>query len=243
MYGTYFSLLCPKHQVWTLGTQTIGGTALGFQHADVSEAPEVLAALRRYRRGRLPSAYWRYASDSVVACAYIAVKYWWLEHRTDDAIWRDRARRLTPAGSDAELWAVAAREPITFPETMHLATIIQRYRDRLHPLRHHPRWEQRLKASEAALRLDVVEALDRPWLTHAYMSRIDLLKRSYQPLLDRKCTNSRHSRSSEIRPSELTDLGLGLAVGEEAAARMWKEYSHLHHPCRTDDVPLRLRDT
>ncbi|WP_406423627.1 hypothetical protein OHA59_49600 [Streptomyces sp. NBC_01589] len=241
MYGTYFSLLCPKHQVWTLETQTIGGTALGFQHADVSETPEILAALRRYRRGRgLASAYWRYASDSVVACAYIAVKYWWLEH---DAIWHDRARRLAPAGSDGELWAAVAREPITFPETMHLATIIQRYRDRLHPLRHHPRWEQRLKASEAVLRQDVVEALDRPWLTRAYMSRLDLLKRSYQPLLDRKCTNSRHSRSSEIRPPELMDLGLGQAAGGDAAARMWTEYSHLHHPCRTDDVPLRLRDT
>ncbi|MEU0169048.1 TniQ family protein [Streptomyces iakyrus] len=241
-YGTYFSLLCPKHRRWMLGPQSADGTVLDFQHADVSNAPEVFAAFRHYRPSRGSySAYWRYASDSPVNCAYTAVKYWWLEHRTSDAVWRERARRLTPAGIDSELWAVAAREPITFPETIRVANIIQRYRQRLHPLRHHPNWERRLAAAETALRRDVVDALSRPWLTPAAMSRLDLLKRSYQPLFQRECTNSRHKRASEIRPTELTAVGLEPIASDAAVARMWSGYSHLHYPCGTDDVPLRPR--
>ncbi|MFI0901597.1 hypothetical protein [Streptomyces sp. NPDC020983] len=248
-YGTYLGLLCRKHGQWTLGRQTINGTPVNADYADLHAAPEIPAALRHLRRDRrLYSSYWHFASVPAVNCAYAAVTYWWLEHRDHDAVWRDRAQRLTPARGDSDLWAVAAREPVTLPETIRVAAIIQRYQTILRPLRYrsgeeHPGWERRLAKAEAALRRDVIAALDRPWLTPASMARLDLLERSYQPLFQRKCTNALHKGLPQIRPLELSALGLGSPPARNAVTRIWSAYSHIHDPCHSDDLPLRPRDT
>lgn len=62
------------------------------------------------------------------------------------------------------------------------------------------------------------------------------------PVPERGVSSWGSLRGRGLAADPLTDLGLGPTVGEDDAARMWREYSHPHYPCRTDDVPLRLRD-
>lgn len=148
------ALVCLQHQVQMLGPHTLHGKPFPVEHADLSQAPEVLVAhrdhLRLIRR-------WGADGHRVVSVAMKVTESWRRAELPAERIWPARARRIG-RGYSAQLWLALAREAVTYPEAIALARILLDHT--FHDLRRRPRsWGQPLPIYAI-----VAGQLERPWL-------------------------------------------------------------------------------
>ncbi|MER8012373.1 Helicase associated domain protein [Streptomyces sp. NPDC094149] len=108
--------VCPRHQYWLLYLPGTGGLPV-----HLAGCPEVVRAGRRHQRilRRNPSA----AQAFTVAQAVTGM--WWEQpwpHQ--EQLWPRRLAAVRPAGTDPLWWKAAARDVVTYPETVALAGLL-----------------------------------------------------------------------------------------------------------------------
>ncbi|WP_437051086.1 helicase associated domain-containing protein [Streptomyces sp. enrichment culture] len=112
-----------------LGTHWIDGAPADIEQVDLAGLPEMVAAHRRHLdllRHR-PDAVRAFEVTQAVAVS------WWTQHWPEEEQWPRRVGQLTPQGADPGWWRLLARDAVTYPETVALASALvdERFRRRL----------------------------------------------------------------------------------------------------------------
>ncbi|MFD0319390.1 Helicase associated domain protein [Streptomyces flavalbus] len=107
--------VCPRHRCWLMGVPGSGGRVVGL-----AGCPEVVQAQADHRRllRRSPVA----ASAFEVAEAVTAS--WWAQKWPEERLWAMRLEAAMPEGEDPLRWRILARDLVTYPETVALATLL-----------------------------------------------------------------------------------------------------------------------
>lgn len=152
--------ICPRHQRWMLGTHWVGGAPAGSEQIDLTGLPEILAAHRRHLK------LLRQVPDATLAfeIAHAVVVSWWAQQWLEEEQWPHRTRQTAPPGADLGWWRLLARDAITYPETVAVASLLvdERLRQRLRAESggHLPHTLADTPAVVAAL----ARVTNRPWL-------------------------------------------------------------------------------
>ncbi|MGW8881523.1 TniQ family protein [Streptomyces sp. NPDC055663] len=153
-YLPHHRLVCARHQTWALGPHTLHGASVPHTHVLLHRAPEIVHAC--YAHHRLVRRWGPDADDAIAQAARIT-EHWRRHAPPAEHVWHERAERLAPHGThDAPLWAVLAREAITYPETIALARLFE-HRPAARYLRTHPGQRHPLQTA-------IAQVLDRDWL-------------------------------------------------------------------------------
>ncbi|MFK4152898.1 Helicase associated domain protein [Streptomyces fungicidicus] len=112
--------VCPRHRRWMLGTHWIGGSPAGTEQIDLTGLPEMITAHRRHLN------LLRHRPDGVRAfeVAHAVAVSWWAQQWPEDEQWPRRALQLAPPGTDPGWWRLLARDAVTYPETVALASAL-----------------------------------------------------------------------------------------------------------------------
>ncbi|MHB9864588.1 hypothetical protein [Streptomyces sp. YIM S03343] len=94
-----------------LGHHTLSGDPFPAEHADLTRAPEILAAHRAHIRLR---SRWKEAADHSLTHAMTLTERWRRTAPADERIWPARTRRISTTRT--RLWYALARQAITYPE-------------------------------------------------------------------------------------------------------------------------------
>lgn len=145
-------LVCRRHHTWMLGHHTLSGDPFPAEHADLTRAPEILAAHRAHIRLR---SRWKEAADHSLTHAMTLTEHWRRTAPADERIWPARTRRISTTRT--RLWYALARQAITYPETIALAQLFTHHPSTLHVLQHPGRTHP--------LHTTIATLLNRAWLT------------------------------------------------------------------------------
>ncbi|MGW2651459.1 hypothetical protein ACWC2T_42945 [Streptomyces sp. NPDC001393] len=160
------SRICPRYRRWMLGTHWIDGGPAGTEQVDLGGLPEMVTAHRRH----LDLLRHRPDAARAFEVAHAVVVSWWAQQWPEEEQWPRRALRLAPPGTDPGWWRLLARDAVTYPEAVALASVLtgERTRQRLladtgghlpHTLAHTP-----------ALVAQLARATKRPWLAERIAS-------------------------------------------------------------------------
>lgn len=150
--------VCARHQYWLLYLPHARGLPV-----PLGRCPEVVEAQRRHVRLLRRSP----AGAQAFEVARAITGSWWDQPRpVEERAWPARLEATQPDDADASWWKVAARDLITYPETVALARLLAS-----RPL------QQRTVAESGghlpyrlgelpALVTEVAQELQRPWLVH-----------------------------------------------------------------------------
>ncbi|MGW2369716.1 Helicase associated domain protein [Streptomyces sp. NPDC001667] len=150
--------VCTRHQYWLMFLPGTGGLPV-----PLGLCPEVIKAQRRHIRllRRSPAAAQAFAVARAVTGS------WWEEPwPVEERLWPARLEATRPDDAHPGWWKVAARDLITYPETIAVARVLAS--------RH---WQQRVVAQARghlpyrlgempALLAELARRLQRPWITH-----------------------------------------------------------------------------
>ncbi|MFD5378311.1 Helicase associated domain protein, partial [Streptomyces griseoincarnatus] len=120
LYMAAHQRICVRHQMWLPGTQDVPDQNSGRSQLSLAQLPETVQARGRHtallrRREHAADAY-------TVAQAIIAT--WWDAARPQETAWTRRLDSLTRANPTAELSPHAARDAVTYPDTVTLAGLL-----------------------------------------------------------------------------------------------------------------------
>ncbi|MFI1386697.1 helicase associated domain-containing protein [Embleya sp. NPDC020886] len=152
--------VCPRHRRWMLGDHRVDGALLGVEHVDLSGLPEILTAHRRHLR------MLRHQPDAARAfeVAHAVVTSWWAQQWPREEYWPRRVRRITPPGEDPGWWRLLARDVVTYPETVAVASLLARARHRRRVLDGTVGHRPHTVADAPALVAELARRTERPWL-------------------------------------------------------------------------------
>ncbi|WP_239487014.1 helicase associated domain-containing protein [Streptomyces durocortorensis] len=158
--------ICPRHRRWMLGTHWIDGAPAETEQVDLAGLPQMVAAHRRH----LDLLRHRPDAARAFEVAHAVIVSWWAQQWPEEEQWPHRVRQLTPQGADPGWWRLLARDVVTYPETVALASVLtdERTRQRLladtgghlpHTLAHVP-----------GLVGELARVTGRPWLVERIAS-------------------------------------------------------------------------
>ncbi|QFR02279.1 DNA-binding protein [Streptomyces phaeolivaceus] len=107
--------VCPRHRCWLMNVPGSGGRVVGL-----AVCPEVVQAQADHRRllRRSPVA------GSAFEVAEAVTAWWWAQEWPEERLWPMRLDAAMPAGEDPQRWRILARDLVTYPETVALATLL-----------------------------------------------------------------------------------------------------------------------
>ncbi|MEZ7160008.1 helicase associated domain-containing protein, partial [Streptomyces sp. MAD19A] len=149
--------VCGRHRYWLMFLPSTGGLPV-----PLASCPEVLQAHRRHVR-----LLERSAGEQAFDVARAVTGTWWHESwRADEDVWPARLEATRPSGADPIWWKTAARDLVTYPETVALARLLAS-----RPLQLRTVTETRghlpYRLGELPqLLAELADQLGRPWFTH-----------------------------------------------------------------------------
>lgn len=152
--------VCPRHRRWMLGDHRVDEALLGVEHVDLSGLPEILTAHRRHLR------MLRHRPDAAGAfeVARAVVTSWWAQQWPQEEHWPRRIRRITPPGEDPGWWRLLARDVVTYPETVAVASLLAQARHRRRVLEGTVGHLPHTVADAPTLVAELARRTERPWL-------------------------------------------------------------------------------
>ncbi|MEU2288489.1 Helicase associated domain protein [Streptomyces sp. NPDC013178] len=150
--------VCARHRYWLMFLPGTSGLSV-----PLASCPEVLQAHQRHAR-----LLWRTPEGGQAFDVARAITgAWWHESWTaDEDIWPARLEATRPAGADPGWWKTAARDLVTYPETVTLARLLAsrllQQRTGAETRGHTP---HRLGELPQLL-AELADQLGRPWLAH-----------------------------------------------------------------------------
>ncbi|MGI3224978.1 Helicase associated domain protein [Streptomyces sp. GTA36] len=148
--------VCPRHRYWLLSLPGTGGLPV-----QLAGCPEVVEAHRRHRRLLRRNQ----AAAQAFAIAQAVTGRWWEQNwPRQERIWPLRLHAVRPAGTDPRWWKAAARDLVTYPDTVALAGLLASTRAQQQITRDaHGHVPYRLGDLPWLLE-EVARRLERPWL-------------------------------------------------------------------------------
>ncbi|MFI5662945.1 Helicase associated domain protein [Streptomyces sp. NPDC051684] len=216
--------VCARHRCWLMGVPGSAGRVVGL-----ARCPEVVQAqedhLRLLRRSPV--------AGSAFEVAEAVTAWWWAQKWPEERLWPMRLEATMPAGEDVQRWRVLARDLVTYPETVSLATLLAS-----------PVWRLRVAADGGGhlpYRLadvpcvpsELGDRLRRPWLTE------HLAACTHGPLFAWTCQCIRALGGSEddeqrlwqvplaLRPRPLADVLAGYQRRQTVGAEGWPAQKRL----------------
>jgi hypothetical protein len=157
-YLTPAERVCARHRYWLLFLPGTSGLPV-----PLVRCPEVIEAQRQHVRLLRRSP----AGAQAFEVARAVTGSWWEQPWPgEEHLWPSRLKATRPDDADPGWWKVAARDLITYPETVTLARLLASQ-----PLQHHtvaePSGHLPYRLGELpGLLAEVADQLGRPWLAH-----------------------------------------------------------------------------
>lgn len=160
LYMAAHQRLCVRHQMWLPGTQDVADQNSGRSQLSLAQLPETVQALGRHkallrRREHAADAY-------PVAQAIIAT--WWDAAWPEETAWARRLDSLARANPAAELSSPAARDAVTYPDTVTLAGLLASPFWQHQVLADTGRHRPHVPADTPSFIRELALRLQRPWL-------------------------------------------------------------------------------
>ncbi|MFD5588953.1 Helicase associated domain protein [Streptomyces sp. NPDC127063] len=155
-YLTPDQRVCPRHQFWLLFVPATSGLPV-----PLGGCPEIIHAHRSHTRLLHRSPVGAQAFD--VARAVTGT--WWLQPwPREECLWPARLEASMPKGSDPDWWKTAARDLVTYPETVALAHLLASRRLQQHLLAASGGHLPHRLGEMGDLLSELADTLARPWL-------------------------------------------------------------------------------
>lgn len=150
--------VCLKHQCWMLETP-VDDAATGPGQLDLRYVPQIGAAQRRHVRllRRCPHA------GEAFAVAQAILASWWEGPWPDETLWPERRRLMTP-DNDA-VWRAAARDAVTYPEAVTVASVLADPGVQQQVLDDTDRHPPHSLSDVPSLVNELARRLEQPWIT------------------------------------------------------------------------------
>ncbi|MFJ2967538.1 helicase associated domain-containing protein [Streptomyces collinus] len=150
--------VCARHRYWLLFLPGTSGLPV-----PLGRCPEVVQAQRRHVRllHRCP------AGAQAFEVARAITGSWWDQPWPDEEhLWPARLEATRPAGADPGWWQVAARDLITYPETVALARLLADHSVQERTVTESRRHLPYRLGELPGLLAELADQLGRPWLAH-----------------------------------------------------------------------------
>ncbi|MFF4234124.1 helicase associated domain-containing protein [Streptomyces sp. NPDC001820] len=150
--------VCARHQYWLMYLPGTSGLPVSL-----ASCPEVIEAHQRHVRLLRRSLA---AAQAFEVARAVTGSWWEQQWPVEERLWSARLEATRPADADPGWWKVAARDLVTYPETVALARLLaSRPLQQLLVHQSHGHLPYRLGELPGLL-AELADQLGRPWLAH-----------------------------------------------------------------------------
>jgi hypothetical protein len=205
--------VCPRHQYWLMSVPGSGGRVVGL-----AECPEVVQAQEDHRRLLRHSSI----AGPAFEVAEAVTAWWWAQKWPEERLWPVRLNAVMPAGEDPQRWRILARDLVTYPETVALATLLASRAWRLRVAADGGGHLPYRLADVPCVPSELGHRLRRPWLTErlAACTHGPLFAWTYQCIRTNGGSGDDEQRLWQVplalRPRPLTDVLAGYHLRQTA---------------------------